>query len=74
MKVIYHFNFLKDIVATEDKRIFNKRTNRYLKKTYCGGSVGFWINRQFKTWEYLFSHRQKVEPYFINKKEYHLPF
>lgn len=74
MKVIYHFNFLKDIVATDDKRVFNKRTNRYLKKTVCGGSIGFWVNRSFKTWDYLFSHKQSVEPYFINKKECNMPF
>ena len=36
MKVVYHFTFTDDIVVTDDKRIFNGRTKRFLTKAVCG--------------------------------------
>jgi len=74
MKVVYHFTFTDDIVVTDDKRIFNVRTKRFLKKTVCGGSIGYWVNRCFYTYGYLLERKLKVEPYFIDKKESCMPF
>ena len=74
VEVLYHFRDLPDVVATVDKRIFNKRTNRYLKKTVCGGSIGFWINRNFYTYGLLLDKKQNTLPYYINKREYKMPF
>ena len=30
-------------------KLFNTKTNRQIKKTICGGSIGYWIDGNFTT-------------------------
>lgn len=45
----WQLKFAPEYKWTTCKKLFNARTGREIKKTICGGSVGYWVNRDFFT-------------------------
>jgi len=54
----WQVKFAPEYKWTSCKRLFNAKTGREIKKTICGGSIGYWIRREFFTLKEL---SKKVE-------------
>lgn len=46
---------------SECKRLINTQTGREIKKTICGGSIGYWIGQEFATLSNLKNRIELIE-------------
>jgi len=45
--LIWQFKRFPNYKVTKCKKVFNCKTNRQLKSSLNGGSIGFWISKEF---------------------------
>ena len=46
---------------TKDGKLYNTKTNREIKKSVNGYSIGYWISKKFYTLDNLRLHLQKID-------------
>ena len=63
----FKWNLLDKYSITKDKRIFNTKTMREIKRTVNGYSVGYWLSGKFYT-------LKKINEIAVKIKKKHCPF
>ena len=49
IEIVYYLRGFDGLGFGKDKRLYNLKTSRPKKKSYCGGSIGYWIDKKFIT-------------------------
>lgn len=57
----YQLKYAPQYKWSTDKRCFNTKTGREIKKVYNNGSIGYNINGKFRTLNYLRPHLELIE-------------
>ena len=52
----YELDFASNYKWLNNNQCYNLKTGRIIKQIYCGGSIGYCINRKFYTLNYLRKH------------------
>lgn len=58
---VWMLDFSTNYIWLKDKRCYNISTNRFIKQTKCGGSIGYVIDGKFYS-------NTKLRPYLIKHK------